>query len=56
MEAEFINAYILKQKSWIEEITTKWLLGEAKITVLEKQVGDLTAKVEKLEADTKKVK
>ena len=54
MEIEFINAYIVKQRSWIDELTAKWLLAETRVTVLEKQVSDLTAKVDKLESDAKK--
>lgn len=54
MEIEFINAYIVKQRSWIDELTAKWLLAETRVTVLETQVGDLTAKIEKLESDVKK--
>lgn len=50
METEFINAYIGKQKAWIDELTSKWLLSEAKITILEKQVSDLTSTIQQLQA------
>lgn len=54
MEIEFINAYIVKQRAWIDELTAKWLLADTKVTILEKQVSDLTAKIEKLESEAKK--
>lgn len=56
METEFINAYILKQKNLIEELTNKWLMAEAKIVVLEKVNSDLSFKLDRKEQEDKNVK
>jgi len=49
MDTEFINVYIQKQKSFIEELVAKNLILEAKVTVTEMIAGDLTSKIQKLE-------
>lgn len=56
METEFVNAYILKQKNLIEELTNKWLIAEAKITVLEKMNSDLSNKLAQEEKNVKPTK
>ena len=54
MEPEFVNAYILKQKSWIEDLVAKNIilevrvqLAEAKIAQLTEQLSVLNSKIEK---------
>jgi len=61
MDTEFINVFIQKQKSFIEELVAKNLILEAKVTIAEKVIADLTSKLEQSQAqitaaDTKKVK
>lgn len=46
METEFINAFIQRQKSFIEEIVNKNLLLEAKLSVTEKVIAELSSKLE----------
>jgi len=54
METEFINAFIDKQRKLIEELVSKNLLAEAKITILEKKVADLSSQVESLSSKSNK--
>lgn len=56
METEFVNAYILKQKNLIDELTNKWLVAEAKIVVLEKVNNDLSSKLSTKEQEEKTAK
>jgi uncharacterized GH25 family protein len=46
MDTDFINAFIDKQRKLIEELVSKNLLSEAKITILEKKVSDLSSQLE----------
>ena len=46
METEFINAFIDKQRKLIEELVSKNLLAEAKVTILEKKIADLSSQLE----------
>lgn len=62
MEAEFVNVYIQKQKSWIEDLVaknimleTKVQLAENKAAILNDQVQQLNSKLEKFEKSKKKV-
>ena len=54
MDSEFINAYIIKQKNWIEDLMAKHIilevrlqLAEAKAAQLADQVVQLNSKLEK---------
>ncbi len=54
METEFVNAYIVKQKSWIEDLLAKHIilevrvqLAEAKAAQLADQVVQLNSKLDK---------
>ena len=54
MEPEFVNAYIIKQKSWIEDLVAKHIilevrvqLAEAKAAQLADQVAQLNNKIDK---------
>ena len=54
MEPEFVNAYIIKQKNWIEDLVAKHIilevrvqLAEAKAAQLADQVTQLNNKLEK---------
>lgn len=60
MDTEFINVYLQKQKSLIDDLLGKNLLLEVKLTIMERQIAELTSKVEQAAttaaSDTKKVK
>lgn len=54
MEPEFVNAYIIKQKNWIEDLLAKHIIlevrvqmAEAKAAQLADQVAQLNTKLEK---------
>ena len=54
MEPEFVNAYIIKQKNWIEDLIAKHIilevrvqLAEAKVVQLTEQLSVLNSKIEK---------
>lgn len=61
MEAEFVNAYIAKQKSWIEDYVAKNILLETRLQLAEAKIGQLAglleesnSQIEKLNNRTKK--
>lgn len=47
MDEVMVNAILQRQSSFIGEVVNKNLFLEAKISVLEKQIADLTAAYEK---------
>lgn len=58
MDAEFINVYIAKQKSWIEDLTAKIIMMEVRLQLAEarsaKLAEELAAISSKLEKNQKK--
>jgi len=61
VEAEFVNAYIAKQKSWIEDYVAKNILLETRLQLAEAKIGQLAglleesnSQIEKLNTRTKK--
>ena len=58
MDAEFINVYIAKQKSWIEDLTAKNIMMEVRLQLAEarsaKLAEELSAISSKLEKNSKK--
>ncbi len=58
MDAEFINVYIAKQKSWIEDLTAKIIMMEVRLQLAEarsaKLAEELTTISSKLEKNSKK--
>lgn len=61
MNAEFINVYIAKQKSWIEDLTAKMIimevhlqLAEATSARLSEELAAISSKLEKMEKNQKK--
>ena len=61
MEAEFVNAYIANQKTWIEDqvakniiLETRLQLAEAKIAQLAGLLEESNSQIEKLNTRTKK--
>lgn len=49
MDAEFINAYIAKQKALIDDFQTRVLLLEVRNTILEQQIAALREEASKTE-------
>ncbi len=43
MDTEFVNAYINKQKAWIEDLTAKLIVLETKMQLAEKKISELAA-------------
>lgn len=58
MEVEFVNAYIAKQKSWIEDLVAKQIILEARLQLAEAKAAqladDLSKLNNKIEKTTKK--
>ena len=50
MDAEFINAYIAKQKALIDDFQTRVLLLEVRNTILEQQLAALREDASKVES------
>ncbi len=46
MEADFINAYIARQKNWIEDLLAKYIMMEAKLQLSETRVAEKTKEIE----------
>lgn len=55
METEFINVYIQKQKSFIEDLVSKNLILDTKVTIAEKVASDLSAQVNTLREEIKQL-
>lgn len=47
MDADFVNVFITKQKSWIEELLAKHIMMETKLQVTEQKLGE---KIKELES------
>ncbi len=60
METEFVNAYIVKQKSWIEDLLAKHIILEVRVQIAEAKVNQLSEQIallnSKLERQTVKKK
>ena len=60
METEFVNAYIVKQKSWIEDLLAKHIILEVRVQIAEAKVNQLSEQIallnSKLEKQTVKKK
>lgn len=58
MEPEFVNAYIVKQKNWIEDLIAKHIILEVRVQLAEVKVNQLTEQLSllnsKLEKQSKK--
>lgn len=48
MEPEFINAYIIKQKSWIEDLLAKHIILEVRVHMAEANAAQLADQVAQL--------
>ena len=60
MEPEFVNAYIIKQKNWIEDLLAKHIILEVRVQMAEVKAAQLAEQVallnNKLEKQTPKKK
>jgi hypothetical protein len=61
LEAEFVNAYITKQKSWIEDLVAKNIILETRLQLAETKSAQLaellaasSAQIERLNTKSKK--
>lgn len=50
MDAEFVNVYIAKQKSWIEELLAKHIILESRLQIAEGVAAEKSREVESLKA------
>ena len=60
MDTEFVNAYIIKQKSWIEDLLAKHIILEVRVQIAEAKAAQLADQVAllntKLEKQTSRKK
>ena len=63
MDVEFVNAYIAKQKAWIEDLTARYIMLDTKLQLAETKLVQLTeqntllnSRLEKLEKQSGKKK
>ena len=48
MEPEFVNAYIIKQKNWIEDLVAKHIILEVRVQLAETKAAQLADQVAQL--------
>ncbi len=60
MDTEFVNAYIIKQKNWIEDLLAKHIILEVRVQIAEAKANQLSEQIallnSKLEKQTVKKK
>jgi hypothetical protein len=60
LDTEFVNAYIIKQKNWIEDLLAKHIILEVRVQIAEAKANQLSEQVallnSKLEKQTVKKK
>ena len=54
MEPEFVNAYIIKQKNWIEDLIAKHIILEVRVQMAEAKAGQLADQVAQLNTKLEK--
>ena len=54
MEVEFVNVYIAKQKSWIEDLVAKQIILEARLQLAEAKAAQLADDLSKLNTKIEK--
>jgi len=54
VEVEFVNAYIAKQKSWIEDLVAKQIILEARLQLAEAKAAQLADDLSKLNTKIEK--
>jgi hypothetical protein len=60
LDTEFVNAYIIKQKNWIEDLLAKHIILEVRVQIAEAKANQLSEQIallnSKLEKQTVKKK
>jgi hypothetical protein len=60
LDTEFVNAYIIKQKNWIEDLLAKHIILEVRVQIAEAKANHLSEQIallnSKLEKQTVKKK
>lgn len=54
MEVDFVNVYIAKQKSWIEDLVAKQIILEARLQLAEAKAAQLADDLSKLNTKIEK--
>lgn len=54
MDSEFINAYIIKQKNWIEDLLAKHIILEVRVQIAEAKSAQLADQVVQLNSKLEK--
>ena len=54
MEPEFVNAYIIKQKNWIEDLLAKHIILEVRVQIAEAKAAQLADQVAQLNTKLEK--
>ena len=54
METEFVNAYIIKQKNWIEDLLAKHIILEVRVQIAETKAAELADQVVQLNSKLEK--
>lgn len=50
MDADFVNVFIAKQKSWIEDLLAKHIILESRLQIAEASAAEKSREVESLKA------
>jgi len=54
LDSEFINAYIIKQKNWIEDLLAKHIILEVRVQIAEAKAAQLADQVVQLNSKLEK--
>ena len=54
METDFVNAYIIKQKNWIEDLLAKHIILEVRVQIAEAKAAHLADQVAQLNSKLEK--
>lgn len=54
METDFVNAYIIKQKNWIEDLLAKHIILEVRVQIAEAKAAQLADQVAQLNSKLEK--
>ena len=54
MDTEFVNAYIIKQKNWIEDLLAKHIILEVRVQIAEAKAAQLADQVAQLNTKLEK--
>jgi hypothetical protein len=54
LDTEFVNAYIIKQKNWIEDLLAKHIILEVRVQIAEAKANQLSEQVALLNSKLEK--